>query len=194
MSARSGSYEQAGEFVPAATGVSIGKRQLEQITVGGRRGRGAVLPGPVPGQAAVPGAGQEQEGTLPPLAISADGKGVAMRPEARRRTRQGPRPAGPDLRQAAGTGEKIGHKRMAETRCVFDVLAAGAAADPGAGHAPGSRPPPTRAAGGEPLVHLLHHRQPRRTIAPILDQAERRDPGHARTWIALVDGTSTRST
>ena len=33
MFCRSGSYEQAHEFVLAATGVSIGKRQLEQITV-----------------------------------------------------------------------------------------------------------------------------------------------------------------
>ena len=34
MFARSGSYQQASEFVLAATGVSIGKRQLEQITAG----------------------------------------------------------------------------------------------------------------------------------------------------------------
>ena len=34
MFARSGSYQQAGEFVLAVTGVSIGKRQLEQITAG----------------------------------------------------------------------------------------------------------------------------------------------------------------
>ena len=33
MFARSGSYEQAREFVRAATEVSIGKRQLEQITI-----------------------------------------------------------------------------------------------------------------------------------------------------------------
>src|SRR5262249_57293533 len=33
MFCRAGSYEQAHEFVRAATGVSIGKRQLEQITV-----------------------------------------------------------------------------------------------------------------------------------------------------------------
>ena len=33
MFCRSGSYEQAREFVRAATGVTVGKRQLEQITV-----------------------------------------------------------------------------------------------------------------------------------------------------------------
>src|SRR5215471_17531824 len=48
---RSGSYEQAREFVLAATGVAIGKRQLEQITVAAAadaerfyRDRAAVVP------------------------------------------------------------------------------------------------------------------------------------------------------
>src|SRR6266704_1298515 len=41
-------------------------------------------------QAAVPGAGQPEGEDLPPLAISADGKGVAMRPEARRRRTKAP--------------------------------------------------------------------------------------------------------
>ena len=93
MASRSGSYEQAREFVLAATGVSIGKRQLEQITARAAgdaerfcqdqdrpRDRGAAR------------AGEDAEG-LPPLAISADGKGVAMRPEARR---------GPPRRRASG--------------------------------------------------------------------------------------------
>src|SRR5712664_3691481 len=82
MFCRSGSYAQAGEFVLAAAGVRIGGRQLEQIMVAAAadaerfcRDRD---------QAAVPQAGQQEgEGGLLPLVISADGKGVAMRPEAR---------------------------------------------------------------------------------------------------------------
>ncbi len=41
MSCRSGSYEQARGFVQAATGVSIGKRQLEQVTIAASGDTGA---------------------------------------------------------------------------------------------------------------------------------------------------------
>ena len=124
MFARSGSYQQAGEFVLAVTGVSIGKRQLEQITAGAaadaeRFCRDADRSGEL---MALPGAGQDPGAGLPPLAISADGKGVAMRPEARRRRGPTPVPRVRTFAKRTGTGEKKGHKRMAETGCVFDVL------------------------------------------------------------------------
>ena len=67
--------------------------------------------------------GPEQgRGGLPPLAISADGKGVAMRPEARRGRAKAPGQRVRTFARRAGTGEKKGHKRMAETACVFDVI------------------------------------------------------------------------
>jgi uncharacterized protein (DUF736 family) len=65
-----------------------------------------------------------QDGDLPPLAISADGKGVAMRPEARRSTGKAPDERVRTFSRRAGTGEKKGGKRMAETGCVFDVVVA----------------------------------------------------------------------
>ena len=99
MFSRSGSYEQAHEMVLAATGVRIGKRQLEQITA--RAAADAEQFCHDPGRPAVPGPEPGKRRDLPPLAISADGKGVAMRPEARRRRSQGPGPAGPELREAA---------------------------------------------------------------------------------------------
>jgi hypothetical protein len=87
MFCRSGSYEQGHEFVLAAAGVSIGKRQLEQIIVAAAAGAERFYQDQGRGQAAAPAAGeqeqeQEQEQGLPPLAISADGKGVAMLPES----------------------------------------------------------------------------------------------------------------
>ena len=150
----SGAYEQAREFVLAATGVSIGGRQLEQIAAAAAADaqRFCQDRAPVP----LPGTGQD--GDLPPLAISADGKGVAMRPEARRRTGKAPGERVRTFSKRAGTGEKKGCKRMAETGCVFDVVPPRAAADAGAGHGPGSRRPRGRAPVGEPLVHLRYHR------------------------------------
>jgi hypothetical protein len=189
MAGRSGSYEQARELVLAVTGISVGKRQLEQVTVAAAadaerfcrdRCRTAVP--------AEPG-GED----LPPLALSADGKGVAMRPGARRRRTVAPGKRVRTFEKRTGTGEKKGCKRMAETGCVFDV-----------------RPPDPR--DGPPRTpELIMRREPGApapaapaavnrwyacditagrdvTIGKIFDEASRRDPGHARTWIALVDG------
>ena len=52
---------------------------------------------------------------MPPLAISADGKGVAMLPQARRRRTKAPEQRVRTFDKRAGTGEKKGCKRMAET-------------------------------------------------------------------------------
>src|SRR5439155_494672 len=123
MYCRSVSYEQGHEFVLAATGVSVGKRQLEQIVVAAAADAARFCQDGDPA-AAVPAAGEPGQGPgqgLPPLAISADGKGVAMLPEARRRRTRAPEQRVRTFDKRAGTGEKKGCKRMAETGAVFDV-------------------------------------------------------------------------
>jgi hypothetical protein len=188
MFCRAVSYEQAHEFVLAATGVAIGKRQLEQITVAAAADAERFYQDRLQDRGGPAGAGEDQEERLPPLVISADGKGVAMRPEARRRRTKAPEQKVRTFEKRAGTGEKKGCKRMAETGCVFDVA-------PGQARAPEQvmRPDP----GGEPPArpHAVNRwytcditagRDV--TIGKIFDEADRRDPGHRRTWIALVDG------
>ena len=185
MFCRAGSYEQAHEFVLAATGVSIGKRQLEQITAAAAADAERFCQDRNRDPAAVPETGQEG---LPPLAISADGKGVAMRPEARRR--RGAK--APDERvrtfgKRRGTGEK-GHKRIAGTGCVFDVIVPEQprtpeqVMHPGPGRA-GTRPRAENRWYACDITAGLDI-----TIGKIFDEADRRDPDHRRTWIALVDG------
>jgi len=188
MFCRAGSYEQAHEFVHAATGVSIGKRQLEQIIAAAAGDAERFYQDRDQDQAAVPAAGEQEQG-LPPLAISADGKGVAMLPEARRRRTRAPDQKVRTFEKRAGTGEKKGCKRMAETGCVFDVAVPEQQPrtpeqvmrpDPGAGTtAP-------RAQNRWYACDITAGRDV--TIGKIFDEADRRDPGHHRTWIALVDG------
>jgi hypothetical protein len=184
------SYEQAHEFVLAATGVSIGKRQLEQITVAAAADAERFYqdrPSPAP---ALAGAGEE--GSLPPLAISADGKGVAMRPEARRRRTKDPEQRVRTFDKRAGTGEKKGCKRMAETGCVFDVQVPDVPDGPARTPEQVMRPDPgagktaPRAENRWYTCDITAGRDV--TIGKIFDEAGRRDPGHRRTWIALVDG------
>ena len=187
MFCRSGSYEQAREFVAAATGVSIGKRQLEQITAAAAADAERFCQDRDRAAAGGTGDGQEQQ-DRPPLAISADGKGVAMRPEARRRRTRAPGQRVRAFDKRRGTGEK-GHKRMAETGCVFDVaVPGGPARTPGQVmcREPGSAPDAPRAVNRWYACDITASRDV--TIGKIFDEAERRDPDHRRRWIALVDG------
>jgi hypothetical protein len=90
----------------------------------------------------------------------------------------------------AGTGEKKGHKRMAETGAVFDVaIPGGPARTPEQVMRPeggsGTKKPP-RAENRWCTCDITAGRDV--TIGKVFEQAERRDPGHARTWIALIDG------
>jgi hypothetical protein len=193
MFCRSGSYEQAHEFVLAATGVSIGKRQLEQIVAAAAADAERFCQDRSRDQAAVPAAGEQG---LPPLAISADGKGVAMLPEARRRRTRAPDQKVRTFEKRAGTGEKKGCKRMAETGCVFDVAVPDGPDGPdGPARTPEQvmRPDPGRAGQDRPRAEnrwyacdITAGRDV--TIGKVFAEADRRDPGRRRTWIALVDG------
>jgi len=176
-----GAYEQAQRFVAAATGITIGKQQLEQITIEAA----ADAPGFYPALAPERGAGQEVPAG--PLLISADCKGVAMLPGALRR--RGARAPGQRVRnfeKRRGTGEK-GHKRMAQLGCVFDAVPVRRTPEQvmrPEGGTGGKKPP--RAQDRWYACDITAGRDV--TIGKVFAEADRRDPGHARTWIALIDG------
>ena len=186
MFCRSVSYEQGHEFVLAATGVSVGKRQLEQIVAAAAADAERFCQDRDQA-AAVPAAGGPGPG-LPPLALSADGKGVAMLPDARRRRTRAPEQRVRTFDKRAGTGEKKGCKRMAETGAVFDVAVPEQPRTPEQVMRPdpGSGKKPPRAQNRWYACDITAGRDV--TIGKVFAEADRRDPGHARTWIALVDG------
>jgi hypothetical protein len=163
-------------------GITIGKLQLEQITIEAAAG----APGFCPALA------REQQGQEPgvpagPLLISADCKGVAMLPgELRRRGARAPGQRVKNFEKRRGTGEK-GHKRMAQTGCVSDVAPAARTPEQVMASAPagGTKDAP-RALRRWYTADIAADRA--ETIRAVFDEAGRRDPGHARTWVALVDG------
>jgi hypothetical protein len=179
----SGSYAQAQESVLAVTGVRIGRRQLEQFTA-----RGAADAEQFYRDRPPEPAGQDGE-SLPPLALSADGKGVAMRPEARRETARAPGKRSRNFERRRGTGEK-GHKRMAEAGCVFDVQVPAGPRTPEQVMRPDpdprARPEAPRAVNRWYACDITAGRDV--TVAKVFDEAGRRDPARRRKWIALVDG------
>lgn len=195
MSARDGAYELAQEFVQAAAGVTVGKRQLEEIV--------AAAAADVAGFYAVPArqpAPPEEEPGLPgeepapgPLALSADGKGVAMRPESRRKRTKAPGNRVKTFTTRPGIGEK-GHKRNAEVACVFEVIPKPRTPEQvmashhggGDGKTGQEAKPAPQAVSRRYRVDIDADRSA--SIRWLFDEAGRRDPGHARDWIALVDG------
>ena len=184
-----GSFEQAAEAVERVTGARLGKRQVEQLARSAAADvdsfYAARRPDPSPGDL---------------LVLSFDGKGIVMRPDAlRAATARAAAGAGHKLATRLSPGEKRGRKRMAEIGAVYDAApaprtAADVIARPG--HRPADRPPagqqrPTAApvARGKWLTASVTDDIPA-VVAAGFDEAERRDPGHTRPWIALVDGNN----
>jgi hypothetical protein len=186
-----GSYEQAQRLLLEATGVQAGKLQLEQIVAAAAADARGFYARAGPGRDDRPDGEGEGAGRLAgvPLVISADGKGVLMRPgECRpRRGKKGQRVK--KLGKRLGSGEKAGTKRMAETGVVFDAVSPDGpprTAGQVMTREPGQPPRGPKAVNRWYTVDITASRA--ETIAAVFDEAQRRDPGHARTWVALVDG------
>jgi hypothetical protein len=181
VEAARGSFETAHAAVTGRCGPVMGKRQVEQAVVSAASDIAAFYAARVP----VPCTAS----TL--LVISADAKGIVMRPgalrpaTARAAARQG------RMRTRLAAGEKPNRKRMATLACVYaaepalrrphDVIA-----PPGGRHGHRTlRPrPKAKAKWLAGSVEL----DPAEVIAAAFDQAEARDPQHRRTWVVLVDG------
>ncbi len=177
-----GSFDQAAAAITRATGVRIGKRQVEQLAVAAAADVDAFYAAhrPAPG------------GSDAVLVMTYDGKGVVMRPEAlREATAKAAAGSQRKLATRLSPGEKNGRKRMAELGCVYDCApvprtAADIISRPGKDPAR-TRPPEAPVAAGKWLTASVTDDIPA-VIAAGFAEAHRRDPGHQRTWIALVDG------
>ena len=129
------------------------------------------------------------------LVLSADGKGIVMRPEglrpATRKAAAGKKQGRGVFRTRLASGEKPCRKRMAALACVYNTVPA-----PRRPHdviaVPGGR-------SGQREIRRGPHAEAKwltgsvardagEVIAAAFNQAEARDPARARTWVVLVDG------
>ena len=195
IEAARGSIEAAGAAVTRATGVKIGKRQLEELV---RRAAAHVeafylqrVISPAP--------------EAWPLVLTFDGKGIVMLPDALRpATAKAAASAENKLATRLSPGEKSGRKRMAELACVYD--AAPVPRTPGdvistpaqkrkkkaqASKPEGQQKPREPQARGKWLTASVTEDIPA-VIAAAFDEAERRDPQHKREWAVLIDGNNTQ--
>ena len=177
-----GSFQDAVEAIERSTGQQLGRRQVQELA-----------------QLAAVDFEDFYEARRPKrskadqlLVLSADGKGIVMRPDALRpkaairAARAGPKP-----RTRLSAAEKLGHKRMAEIGAVYDATPAPrTAADILAHDRPaGEEPAPGPVAANKWLTASIV-KAPATVIARVFDEAQRRDPKHRRIWLALVDGAN----
>ena len=173
-----GSFDDARSALRRATGVEIGKRQVEQLA----------------GRAAVDFAAYYERPTRTPaddgdvLVLSADGKGIVMRSDALRpATAKAAAKATGKLKTRLSKGEKRNRKRMAEVGAVYDVTPVVRNPTDIIGSDPYAGKPPAPTAKNKWLTASVVD-DAATVISQIFGEAQRRDPDHQRTWIAMVDG------
>jgi len=185
LEAARGSFDDVTEAIERATGVRLGKRQVEQLAH-----RAAVDFDDFYAQRRPPVGARRDV-----LVLSADGKGIVMRPEALRpATAHAAADATPKLTTRLSKGEKRNRKRLAEVGAVYDaepmvrtpadILARTTTTNGGA--TTDSEAP---VAVNKWLTASVTN-DAATVIGSLFNEAHRRDPDHARTWIALVDGNN----
>lgn len=173
-----GSFEDASEAIKRSTGVGVAKRQVEVLAQRSAADFEAFYQGASRTEAA--------DGDL--LVVSVDGKGIVMRPDALRpATAKAAGQATNKLKTRLSKGEKRNRKRIAEVGAVYDVTAAPRAPTDIIGHHD-DKPDPPKAKNKWLTASVANTAAA--VISAVFDEAERRDPLHQRTWVALVDGAS----
>jgi hypothetical protein len=196
VEAARGSIEAAGAAIARATGVQIGKRQLEELA---RRAAAHV-------EAYYLWRVMEPAPAACPLVLTFDGKGIVMLPDALRpATARAAAAAEGKLATRLSPGEKNGRKRMAELACVYDAaplprtpeeIISTPAQKRRKKKAQAMKPkqkgkPREPQARGKWLTASVTDDIPA-VIAAAFDEAERRDPQHEREWPVLIDGNNTQ--
>ena len=196
VEAARGSMDSARAAAARATGVSVAKRQLEELAYRAAADVEAFYlhrrPGPAPQDHA--------------LVLTFDGKGVVMRPESLRpATARAAAAAEGKLATRLSPGEKSGRKRMAELACVYDAAPVPRTPEDvitsparkrrkkkaQASGTKGKGKPREPQARGKWLTASVTDDIPS-VITAAFDEAERRDPDRQRERAVLVDGNNTQ--
>jgi hypothetical protein len=181
LEAARSSFESAHDAITRRCGPVIGKRQAEESVVRSAAGIPAFYASRIP-EPCTPSA---------LLVLSADCKGIVMRPGALRAATAKAAAKLGKMRTRLTAGEKPNRKRMATLVTVYDAEPAkrrphDVIAPPGGRHGARALRP-----GPKALAKWLAgsvRKDPADMIAAAFNEAEARDPLHQRTWVVLVDG------
>jgi len=177
IEAARGSFADTATAIERATGVRLGRRQVEQLAA---RAAADVdcfytrhAPDPAPDDV---------------LALSFDGKGVVMRPDGLREA-TAKAAASQKLSTRLSKGEKRNRKRMCEVAAVYDLTPVPRTIADILPYDQGQQPSPAPRTAGK-WLHASVTDDAATVIAAGFAEADRRDPDHQRTWVALVDGNA----
>ncbi|HTW97431.1 MAG TPA: ISKra4 family transposase [Acidimicrobiales bacterium] len=174
------SYEEAQGAIERSTGVKLGKRQVEELA---RRAATDV-------DAFYDNCSREPAKDADALVISVDGKGIVMRPDALRPpTKKAAATARHKLETRLTRGEKKDRKRMAELAVVYDCAPVERSPDDILARSSDDPKAPAPVAAAKWLTASVV-KDAKEVIKEAFDEAERRDPKHARPVVALVDGNN----
>lgn len=182
--AAKGSFDEAVQSVGRHTGTPVAKRQVEELVARAAQDFDAFYAGR---QATAPA--RDPTGAV--LVLTADGKGVVMRPQdLREPTRQAAAQRTHKLATRLSKGEKRQAKRMATVAAVYTIAPCVRTPEE-----VGRRLAPVRAADDGPRPRPEHKRvwaslahPPEEVLEEAFREAEARDPARAKTWVAVVDG------
>ena len=167
-----GSFEEASEAIRRITGEQLGKRQVEQLAARAAVDFEAFYSQPTRSQATV------TEGDL--LVLSADGKGIVMRPDALRpTTAKAAKQATAKLQTRLSKGEKRNRKRMAEVGAVYDLTPLARTPNDIIGRDDDTVRPAAPKASNKWLTASVVDNAAT-VICSIFEEAQRRDPTHQR--------------
>jgi hypothetical protein len=182
LEAPRGSFEDAVDAIERSTGQRLGKRQVEELAQLAAMNFEDFYEARRPARC--------KRGDL--LVLSADGKGIVMRPDALRTgTATKAARAGPKPKARLSGGETLNRKRMAEIGAVYDATPAPRTpADILQSAAPEDHEPTLGPVATNKWLTASVVKAPAAVIKHIFEEADRRDPKHRRTWVALVDGAN----
>jgi hypothetical protein len=178
-----GSFDHALGQVRECTGLSLGKRQVEELAVR------AALDFQAFYAERVSAADEPQPASEDVLVLSADGKGIVMRAEAlREATARAAQRASPKLKTRLSRGEKANRKRIAEVGAVYDIAPAPRTPADVLASSSDKQTPAPKAKRKWLTASVVEDAAT--VVADLFDEAARRDRSAARTWVALVDGNN----
>jgi hypothetical protein len=176
------SFDETLEMIRDTTGGHVAKRQLEELTIRAAQDFDAFYE--LRHARAYP-----NKDSAPILVISADGKGVVMRPED---LRDATRKAAEARTQKMGTrlskGEKKNAKRMATVAAVYTIMPFVRQPEDLIAKNPFQRQGPARPRPEQKRVWASLVKDPEQVIAEAFAEARYRDPGGKKARVALVDG------
>lgn len=178
IEAARGSFEEASEAIDRYSAATVAKRQVEELAQAAAADFEAFFEA---ADRPVAEAGEV-------VVISADGKGIVMRPEGLRAATAAKAARSENkLKGRLSRGEKANRKRMAEVGAVYTITPVVRSPDDVMAHR-GDGPAKEAPTATNKWLTASVADDAATVISRVFDEAERRDPDHTHPWVGLVDG------